>query len=179
MFAASVEEGGLGLSPRSIGLVLGLQGIVAGSIPIFSFAPVHKRFGTKKTFAFGMAGYILLFLSLPVMNVLARHDMRNAMWFVVGLHLLLSCTAFMSFSCVAVLITSSAPSRSSLGTLNGVSQTTISAIRAIGPATATSLFAFSMEKNVLGGWFVYAVLIGVNLVGLVATTWLKDEKRAH
>ncbi|KAG9122327.1 hypothetical protein FRC07_001362, partial [Ceratobasidium sp. 392] len=72
-----------------------------------------------------------------------------------------------------------APSRSSLGTLNGISQTTISAIRAIGPASATSLFAVSVQRNLMGGWFVYAVLVGVNLLGLGACFWLKDGARAH
>ncbi|KAG9081515.1 hypothetical protein FS749_007605 [Ceratobasidium sp. UAMH 11750] len=179
MLAASVEGGGLGLTPRSIGLILGLQGIVTGIIPVFSFAPIHRRFGSKRTYVVGLASYVCLVLSLPLMNELARRGMRSTMWAVMGVHLILSCPAFMSFSCMIIFVTSTAPSKSSLGTLNGISQTTISVIRAVGPATATSLFALSVERNLLGGWFVYAVLIGVNLAGLVASWWLKDEKRAY
>ncbi|KAG8734023.1 hypothetical protein FRC10_011997 [Ceratobasidium sp. 414] len=179
MLAASIQGGGLGLTPRSIGLVLGLQGVVTGLIPIFCFAPIHRRFGSKRTYVVGLASYVSLVLSLPLMNELARRGMMGAMWTVMGVHVILSCPAFMSFSCMVIFVTSAAPSRSSLGTLNGISQTTISVIRAIGPATATSLFALSVERNLLGGWFVYAVLIGVNLAGLVASWWLKDEKRAH
>jgi multidrug transporter EmrE-like cation transporter len=78
-----------------------------------------------------------------------------------------------------MLVANSAPSKSSLGTLNGISQTTISVIRAIGPATATSLFAVSVDKNLLGGWFVYAVLTGINVLGLVANRWLTEEKRGY
>ncbi|KAG9091839.1 hypothetical protein FRC06_000357 [Ceratobasidium sp. 370] len=179
MLAASVQGGGLGLTPRSIGLILGLQGIVTGLIPVFCFAPIHRRFGSKRTYVVGLASYACLVLSLPLMNELARRGMMGAMWTVMGAHLILSCPAFMAFSCMIIFVTSAAPSKSSLGTLNGISQTTISVIRAIGPATATSLFALSVERNLLGGWFVYAVLIGVNLVGLIASWWLKDEKRAY
>jgi hypothetical protein len=80
---------------------------------------------------------------------------------------------------MAIFVTSAAPSKTSLGTLNGISQTTVSVIRAIGPATATSLFAVSIEKHLLGGWFVYAVLTTVNVAGLAASRWLKEERRAH
>ncbi|KAG9105130.1 hypothetical protein FRC07_009591 [Ceratobasidium sp. 392] len=113
------------------------------------------------------------------MNALAQRGMWWAVWTVMGVHLLLSCPAFMAFGCMTIFVTSAAPSKSSLGTLNGISQTTISAMRAIGPATATSLFAVSIDKQLLGGWFVYAVLAGVNAGGLVASRWLKEQKRAH
>jgi MFS family permease len=196
MFAASIENGGLGFAPRFIGLVLGLQGIVTGVVQVFFFAPIHKRFGNKRTFVAGLTAYACLTLSLPVMNALARRGMMRTMWAVVGLHLLLSCPAFMSFSeslvassrvamsdgfigCMFIFVTSAAPSKTSLGTLNGISQTTISIIRAIGPAAATSLFAVSIERHLLGGWFVYVVLTTVNIAGLTASRWLKEEKRAH
>ncbi|KAG8701681.1 hypothetical protein FRC08_003963 [Ceratobasidium sp. 394] len=179
MFAASTEHGGLGLTPRVIGLVLGLQGIVTGIIQVFCFAPIHRRFGSKRTFVAGLASYMCLTLSLPVMNALARRGMWWEVWVVMSVHVGLSCPAFMAFGCMTIFVTSAAPSKSTLGTLNGISQTTISVIRAVGPATATSLFALSVDRQLLGGWFVYAVLVGVNIAGLVASRWLKEEKRAH
>ncbi|KAG9096994.1 hypothetical protein FRC07_010849, partial [Ceratobasidium sp. 392] len=154
IFAASVEGGGLGLGPRSIGLVLGLQGIVTGIVPVFCFAPLHRRFGSKRTYVAGLAAHLLLIISLPVMNLLARRGMMGAMWSVMG--------------CMTIFVTSAAPSKSSLGTLNGVSQMTISVIRAIGPASATALFAVSVERNLMGGWFVYAVLASRKKWGVIS-----------
>ncbi|KAG8699504.1 hypothetical protein FRC09_006581 [Ceratobasidium sp. 395] len=113
------------------------------------------------------------------MNALARRGMMGAMWTLMGAHLVVSCPPLMSFSCTIIFVTSAASSKSSLGTLHGISQATISTIRAIGPASATSLFAFSVERNVWGGWFVYAVLIGVNLLGIWASFWLEDESTAR
>ncbi|KAG9095475.1 hypothetical protein FRC07_011096 [Ceratobasidium sp. 392] len=178
MFAAPVSNGGLGLSPRSIGLVLGLQGVMTGIVQVLCFAPIHRRLGSKRLFVMGSASYICLTLNLPVMNVLARRDVWWAVWTVMGVSILLACLALMTYGCVNILITSAAPSKSSLGTINGISQATVSVMRAIGPATATSLFALSMDKQLWGGWFVYAVLMGVNVAGLVASWWLKEEKRA-
>ncbi|KAG8737253.1 hypothetical protein FRC10_008403 [Ceratobasidium sp. 414] len=179
MFAASTEHGGLGLTPRFIGLVLGLQGIITGIVQVFCFAPIHRRFGSKRTLVAGLTAYMCLTLSLPVMNALAHRGMWWAVWAVMGIHLGLSCPAFMAFGCMTIFVTSAAQSKHTLGTLNGISQTTASVIRAVGPATATSLFALSVNKQLLGGWFVYAVLASVNIAGLVASWWLKEQKRAH
>ena len=55
-------------------------------------------------------------------------------------------------------VTASAPNKRSLGATNGLSQTTVSLARAIGPALSTSLYSFSIEYNVLGGYGVYAAL---------------------
>ncbi|KAG8765863.1 hypothetical protein FRC12_007239 [Ceratobasidium sp. 428] len=175
IFAAPIEGGGLNFTPQVIGVILGIQGIVNGLVPVFYFAPIHRRFGTKRTYIAGLASYLFLIASLPAMNALARRGMTGALWTLMGVHLVVSCPPLMSFSCTIIFVTSAASSKSSLGTLHGVSQATISTVRAIGPASATSLFAFSIERNVWGGWFVYAVLIGVNLLGIWASFWLEDE----
>ncbi|KAF8592881.1 MFS general substrate transporter [Ceratobasidium sp. AG-I] len=179
VFAVPVAKGGLGLAPRAIGLILGLQGIVTGIVQVFFFAPIHKRLGSKYLHLVGLTAYLFLALSLPAMHLLASHGMVRSMWVLIAIHILLSCPAFMAFSCIAIFVANAAPSKSSLGTLNGISQTTISIIRAVGPATATSLFAVSVEKDLLGGWFVYAVLTGVNVLGLIASRWLTEEKMAY
>ena len=58
----------------------------------------------------------------------------------------------------------------------------VSVQRTVGPAAAASLFAFSLENNVLGGNFVYVVLLVVVCAGLgVAAqlpknTWKRDNE---
>ncbi|CAE6425043.1 unnamed protein product [Rhizoctonia solani] len=179
VFAVSVKDGGLEFSPRAIGLIFGLQGIITGLFQAFFFAPLHRRFGNKRLYVTGYFCYILLILSLPIMHAFAVLEMRRTIWVILGLHIALSCFAFMSFGCVSIYVNSSAPSKDSLGTLNGISQTIISIIRAIGPAAATSLFALSVEKNILGGNFVYAVILGTGCMGICASRWLKEVKRVY
>lgn len=57
-----------------------------------------------------------------------------------------------------MIITESAPNPQSLGATNGLAQTTVSIARAIGPAMTTSLFSFSVQHNLAGGYGVYLVL---------------------
>ncbi|QRV90476.1 major facilitator superfamily transporter [Ceratobasidium sp. AG-Ba] len=152
MFAAPVQNGGLGLSPRSIGKVLGIQGLVTGVFQVFCFAPIHRQLGSKRTFIIGLVAYMGVVLSLPIMNAFARWGVWWAVWLTMGANIGMTCPAVMAFGCISMFITSAAPSKSSLGTLNGISQTTISICRAFGPAAATCLFALSTEQNLLGGW---------------------------
>jgi len=65
----------------------------------------------------------------------------------------------MAFNCTLMYIMAAAPNRRSLGALNGLAQTTASIMRAIGPASATSLFAFSVQHNFMGGYGIYVVVI--------------------
>ncbi|EUC58979.1 MFS general substrate transporter, putative [Rhizoctonia solani AG-3 Rhs1AP] len=179
VFAVPVKNGGLGFSPRTIGVILGLQGIVTSLFQACFFAPLHRRFGNKKIYVTGYICYLFLILLLPVLHTLATLEMTRTVWVALALLLVFSCPAFTAFSCMAIYVNSSAPSKDSLGTLNGISQTIIAIIRAIGPAAATSLFSLSVEKNILGGYCVYAILLGMIFVGIGASRWLKDEGRAY
>src|SRR5580693_9524372 len=65
-----------------------------------------------------------------------------------------------------MFVSSAAPNKRSLGTLNGLAQTVVSIQRAVGPAAAASLFAFTLQNNILGGRFAYVVLLSLACVGL-------------
>jgi Na+-transporting methylmalonyl-CoA/oxaloacetate decarboxylase gamma subunit len=72
-------------------------------------------------------------------------------WFICEIMYVLS-------ACISMYVTTSAPTRDSLGSVNGLAQTATSFMRAIGPASATSFFAISIEKDFLGGNLAYIVL---------------------
>jgi len=63
-------------------------------------------------------------------------------------------------------VTESAPNRNSLGATNGLAQTTVSLARAIGPALSTSLYSFSIQNNLVGGYGVYAILASFSVAAL-------------
>ena len=58
-----------------------------------------------------------------------------------------------------MFLTAAAPNRRSLGAIHGLSQTAVSIARIIAPSLSTSLFSFSVERNLLGGYAVYAVYL--------------------
>lgn len=76
-------------------------------------------------------------------------------------------------------ITASAPNKRSLGATNGLSQTTVAAARAIGPALSTSLFSFSVERNILGGYGVYAFFTVLSSLSLLLAVRLPHQMWAE
>ena len=74
-----------------------------------------------------------------------------------------------------MFITAAAPNKCSLGAINGMGQTVVSTLRALGPATSTSLFAFSLEYNLLGGYAVYVILFAVSGLSLLLAVRLPKE----
>ncbi|KAF8512437.1 MFS general substrate transporter [Gautieria morchelliformis] len=154
-----IPLGGLGLDAPIIGLVIGLNGIVSGVFQVAFFAPVHRRLGTKTTFRGGLMreGKV----DAAVITVLAIQQVASA---VSGF----------AFSCAHIFITSAAPTRNALGTTTGLSQSLVSLTRAVGPAATSSLFALSLEHNLLGGQFVYIVLVALVLLALSVSSRLPN-----
>jgi hypothetical protein len=74
-----------------------------------------------------------------------------------------------------IFITASAPNTRCLGTINGLSQTTASIARAAGPAIATALFAFSLERNLLEGYAVYAFFFTLTCFSALLSTYLPNN----
>jgi hypothetical protein len=72
-------------------------------------------------------------------------------------------------------ITAAAPNRRCLGALNGVAQTTASTVRAIGPASATSLFAYSIRHDSMCGNGVYIVLVLATIATMPLGAMLPDD----
>ena len=73
-------------------------------------------------------------------------------------------------SSVMVLTNDASPRRDALGAVNGLAQSIASGFRAIGPVAATSIFAVSVEHNILHGWLIWFILaalaVGTSTVAL-------------
>ena len=76
-------------------------------------------------------------------------------------------------------ISSAAPNKRSLGATNGIAQMMVSIQRTVGPGTAASLFAFSLNNNILGGNLTYLVLPAIVCVGLSIAVQLPKNPWKH
>jgi hypothetical protein len=76
-------------------------------------------------------------------------------------------------------VSTAAPNKRSLGATNGLAQTIVSIQRTIGPAAAASLLAFSLEHDVLGGNFVYVMLLAIVFFGLGIAVLLPKNTWSH
>lgn len=183
-FATPIALGGLGLPPATIGFILGALGIIDGVLQALLFARAVRRWGPKRVYQAGLLMFIPMYALFPVMSTYAKaHGVTPVVWVLVFVQMVLLVIMDLAFGeCYAVgvfeqysegigsgaifiFVSSSAPDSRCLGAVNGVAQFVASVTRAIGPAASTSLFATSLERNWLGGYAVYLILV-VFSVGL-------------
>ncbi|KAF8150913.1 major facilitator superfamily domain-containing protein [Crassisporium funariophilum] len=167
--AMPLEIGGLDLSPPTIGYIIGSYGAGSAIFQAMYFARIVRYWGERRVFITAMSTFTPVFLLFPMINFAARGwgQLSIPVWILVAWLLAMLAFMDMAYGTIFMFITTSAPNKRSLGATNGLSQTTVSIARAIGPAMATSLFSFSVENNILGGYGVYAffaILSGFSLV---------------
>ncbi|KAG6906535.1 hypothetical protein DXG01_013413 [Tephrocybe rancida] len=180
-----IELGGLGLAPPAIGQILSAFGILNGVFQVLFFARIHDRFGSKKTF---VAGVAMAFpegarvecacvecggdtdFALDRLESLVRYAAMSKPPFVDREIDLLQMKG-----AIFIFIAAAAPNRASLGATNGLSQTTVSLMRAVGPTAATSLFSLSIERDYMGGYLVYYVLLLAVCAGLYVASLLPKK----
>ncbi|KAI0073875.1 MFS general substrate transporter [Panus rudis PR-1116 ss-1] len=181
-YATPLSLGGLQLSPAEIGIVMGLFGLVNGSFQACFFARLVDWLGPKRMYMTGMSAFPFIFALFPVISEVAKsRGISPVVWALVALQLVIATIMDCSYGTIFMYVTSAAPNKKSLGATNGLGQVIASVLRAVGPATATSLFAISMERNWLGGYAVFLILAIAATLALYicnmlpSETWHRDE----
>nr|GAT52472.1 major facilitator superfamily multidrug-resistance DHA1 sub-family [Mycena chlorophos] len=176
-----ITLGGLGLDPPKIGILLSIYGLATGSFNLLFFARIVRRLGEKKTFQLAMSMPAAIFILFPVISLIARVTSAGEeyrLWW--GIYVLLGCVGMLgavmdlAFGAIFMFVTACAP-KSSRGTVNGLAQTTVSLSRALGPALVTSLFSFSLQMELLGGYFVYLVFLLLSCGAMMLAARLPEE----
>ncbi|KAG1767185.1 MFS general substrate transporter [Suillus placidus] len=160
-FSTPIYLGGLGFSPSRIGLWMAIFAMADGTFQALFFAKIVDWVGPKRLFCVSVTCFMPAMLMFPIMSWLVhtRGTVDHAITFALISQISLTIIWDMAYGTVFMFITASAPAKSVLGAVNGLGQTSASMARVVGPAFATSLFAFSKEHNILNGNAVYVVLI--------------------
>ncbi|KAF8875933.1 major facilitator superfamily domain-containing protein [Infundibulicybe gibba] len=140
--------------------------------PLFFTMPIHiGGLGFKPS----TIGYIMGVYGVVMSSIAQRSGVNLVVW--LGIAVLLSLMGFMemAYGCISMYVMASSPNKRSLGATNGLAQMGTSLTRAIGPALATSLFSLSVEKNVLGGYAVYAVLCCISCLAAFLAMFLPEK----
>ncbi|KAI9460709.1 MFS general substrate transporter [Russula earlei] len=188
IWSTSIQFGGLDLSPVSIGLWMSVYGCMDGIFQ-FSVSPhILGHFGPRYAFITSVAVSAASHIMFPLENLVRRHaagGTNATTWMLILLHLFKPCGPLWWAltndlpGAMYIYIVSAAPSKRSLGAVNGLAQTVSSVQRTVGPLAADSLFAFSVTNNVLGGKFVYVVLLALSCIGLCTATRLPRDRWRH
>jgi hypothetical protein len=99
MYSSSITLGGLGFSSFTIGIILGVWGIINGIISIFAFPKVLHRFGVRRLYIVAFASYLVCLAAFPVMSVLAKRSgsVDAKVWAILILQLTFYVLAYMGY----------------------------------------------------------------------------------
>ena len=174
IFAASEPPTGRALSPQKIGLSLSLAGLATILFQAFLYQPLMRRIGNLGSYRWALAGFGASMLLMPWVG--QKSD--GAWWLYAELAVILvfkSICAVGGLSSVMLLITNSAPSHASLGTLNGVAQTLSALGRSIGPFVAGGLFSLSTGVQPKGEALAWSLFGGLALAGWALSLFIHGE----
>ncbi|KAJ9103232.1 hypothetical protein QFC21_002655 [Naganishia friedmannii] len=183
-FYTPTSSGGLGLTPGIIGTALAIQGLWSIVCQLAFLNRIRMRYGIAKAYKLLNTGYILVFLTLPLLRtVVLLTEGEHAgegdeprgwcTWISLMLWLALSTYVGMANSLSMVIVNMCVPDRNSLGAINGISTAAGCLARVLGPSVMSAAFALSIDQKVLGGhlWWIFATGICVlnAIVGLLVT----------
>ncbi|KAK3902130.1 major facilitator superfamily domain-containing protein, partial [Staphylotrichum tortipilum] len=159
---------GFGLDTRTIGVILSVQGLYSMVSTHFLFPMITGRLGPLRLFKIMSMLYPLLYFVTPYI-VLLPESLRMASVYLI---VVWKCTfSTLAYPSNAILITNSAPTTLTLGTINGAAASTASLCRALGPIISGLLYAMGLETGYSGlsWWVTGLVTIGGAWVGLRIT----------
>ena len=187
-----IALGGLGLDPPAIGIVMSSYGVLGGIFSMFFFSRMADHFGVKNVYLIGITAAVPSFFLFPVTSYLAKSSIERsgglgmAVWVVVGLQVSASVLVSICYStsvlkkssclhvsfrrppasgAVFIFIAAAAPNKVSLGATNGISQLSVSVVRAVGPVLASSMYSLSIDRDhhYMNGGLVYYVTVAMSL----------------
>ncbi|KAF8969920.1 major facilitator superfamily multidrug-resistance, DHA1 sub-family [Flammula alnicola] len=170
-----VSAGGLAFSTSKIGFALSTSGFIAASLQVFFMPTILRRVNHAVMYHFCMKIWPYTFLSLPLLNIAARRGTIpgteeldsftiSLLWIGIALILCMARVAFLAYSVNMLLIKRYAPNSSSLGSTTGLVQFSICFSRAFSPAFASSVFAFSVSRHLLAGYFWVVVMASIGFM---------------
>ena len=159
---------GFGLETRTIGIILSVQGLYSMASTHFLFPLITGRLGPLRLFRLMSIMYPLLYFFTPYIVLLPESLRMASVYFMV----IWKCTfSTLAYPSNAILITNSAPTTLTLGTINGAAASTASLCRALGPIISGLLYTMGWESGYSGlSWWVTGLItIGGAYVGLKIT----------
>ncbi|KAL0064012.1 hypothetical protein AAF712_009080 [Marasmius tenuissimus] len=176
VYSTSIPEGGLGLSPFQIGMILAIYGVCNALLQILVYNPILKQLGPKRMFTLSYSFHLIRVLVMMLARIVAAQAGRVnwLVWTLIVAQMCSSTLADTAINAAATLIVKSAPP-TALGAVNGIQQMISSALRGSSPLIISPLFAISLVLDLRvsggnGGLFRYLVDLTQMLV-VVAGVW--------
>ncbi|KAG2017569.1 major facilitator superfamily transporter [Coprinopsis cinerea AmutBmut pab1-1] len=176
IWSTPITYGGLGLDPYRIGTIMAAEGLTSGFLQVMFMGSAMRRFGPRRIHRVCFVTFLVSFCCFPFANAFARQAgyVDWKVMCVIAVQFASLCFVSPCYAAMSVLVVQSTPNPGLLGSANGVAQMVTSGMRSFAPAVASSLFAVSIARNLVGGCMVYVVLVLMVLAGMRVTRSLPN-----
>ncbi|THW36763.1 MFS general substrate transporter [Aureobasidium pullulans] len=167
----SIPLGGYGFSPSK-----SLSSSASAESPkpsgYYSSSPRLNVAGAPEAYIFPVGC-----IANPILQYLVRKHIITHSWIlgVLPCVMVLGSSASMAFTCIQLAINNISPSPAVLGTMNALALAMVAGIRAVAPGLFASLFATGVKGQVLGGYLVWVVMVGMTVILFVAVRFLPEK----
>lgn len=166
-------EGGLGLSTKTVGLIMSVNGIIAIFIQAVIFPVVAERLGVFRTFVMVTLLHPLAFFIVPYLVLLPQNLL------FVGIYVCLAVRQFNSildYPSILIMLKQASPAPRYLGKINGLAASVGAASRMIAPPIAGILYAKGRRIEFTGlAWFGAGIIAIFGILQLFAVPRGEDD----
>ncbi|KAI9621619.1 hypothetical protein H4Q26_015627 [Puccinia striiformis f. sp. tritici PST-130] len=172
-----IENGGLGLGLDDIGFMLSTSGFGMIIVQLWVFPALQRRLGALRVFQLTLGLFTITNMCPTLVTYLARLPGNTSSSTVAYMSavLILRSPTTMCYVCTLMMTKMLAPNTLALGTLNGMTQTVRAFAQAVAPIVGTSLYAFSISMDLLGGNFVWIVMVLICIINHAFSLMIKPQ----
>lgn len=162
--------GGFGLNSYQIGLMSTCYGIAGIFVQFFIFPPLCRKLGVLYLLKISACMFPILYILTPFTALLPTTQSQVLSMFTIMAFKCLG--GIFAFPCSTILLTNSATSLRTLGTLNGMATSAAAVGRAVGPAMAGVIYSIGVKRGyVIAPWWFLA---GVSIIAAIPIWWLVE-----
>lgn len=157
------------MATKTIGFMMAVQGVYSMFAQLFFFPFLVRRLGTLKTFRAVMIVWPLLYFVVPYLVFLPTGAQQLGIYACLLTKITFHVIAFPS---TAMLIANAAPSKSVLGSINGVAASIACLARAVGPTLTGFFHTAGLKMGYTGiAWWIAGVVCAI---GALESFWLEE-----
>ena len=136
------SPGGLGLSVRSVGMIMAVNGVIALFVQAVIFPIAAERVGVYKLFLIVTVLHPIAYAIVPMLLVVPQSLVFPAIYTCLAVRNILSITLY---PLLLILIKEATPTPSALGMINGLAASAGAACRMVAPPVAGYLYTYGSK----------------------------------
>ncbi|RVX65997.1 hypothetical protein B0A52_09923 [Exophiala mesophila] len=163
--------GGFGKSTQSIGFMMAVQASYSMFAQLCLFPYLARKLGSLQAFRSVMTIWPALYFIVPYLVLLPERLQTGGIYLTLMTKITFQVIAFPSN---AILLANAAPSKSVLGTINGVAASTACLARSLGPVVTGLIHSAGLKLGYNGlGWWAGGIVCAI---GALESYWMEDTE---